>query len=151
MVDNSLQPNRSEKLGSERDGRSAPISYTDSFYEQFPYYLSIGMTAKQYWEDDCTLVKYYRKADEYRMERINQQAWLQGMYIYDALSRLSPILKAFPKKGTKAEPYPEEPYALNQEKEEEVRKKKQETAMQKGIQFMEAFASKTNKRFEEKE
>lgn len=109
------------------------------------------MTAKQYWEDDCTLVKYYRKADEYRMERINQQAWLQGMYIYDALIRLSPILKAFPKKETKAEPYPEEPYALNQEKEEEARKKKQETAMQKGIQFMEAFASKTNKQFEEKE
>ena len=34
--------------------------------------------------------------------------WLQGMYIYDAISRLSPILRAFAKKGPKAQPYVED-------------------------------------------
>lgn len=38
--------------------------------------------------------------------------WLQGMYIYDAISRLSPILRAFAKKGTKAQPYADEINAL---------------------------------------
>ena len=38
------------------------------------------MTEEQYWDRDCLLVKYYREAEELRNEKLNQQAWLQGMY-----------------------------------------------------------------------
>lgn len=146
-----MQPNNFGNEGGERVNRSVPRSYTEAFYAQFPYYLSIGMTEKQYWEGDNTLVIYYRKADEIKQDRQNQQAWLQGLYVYDAISRLSPILKAFPKKGTKAEPYVEEPYPLGKNKEEEAQRKKEEQATKKGIRYMEMIMAQNNKRFEERE
>ena len=52
----------------------------------FPFYLSIGMTYEQFWENDPSLAKYYREADKLRNERKNTDAWIQGMYIYDAVS-----------------------------------------------------------------
>lgn len=67
-------------------------SITRFFYEQLPYYLSIGMSAEEYWNGDYRLAKAYRKADELRLQRANQLRWLQGMYIYEAVGNLSPIL-----------------------------------------------------------
>ena len=98
MVSDSLSANDSAKTRSERENRSAPLSYSEIFYKQFPYYLSIGMNEEQYWDKDPLLVKYYREAEEIRKERINQELWLQGRYVYDAISNLSPILHAFAKK-----------------------------------------------------
>ena len=87
--------------GSEHEGSLPFSTYTERFYEQFPYYLSIGMTPDQYWDGDPALVKYYRKADELKWERKNQELWLQGMYFYEAICDASPVLHAFAKKGTK--------------------------------------------------
>ena len=39
-------------------------TYTQYFLEALPLYLSIGMTAKEFWEGDCCLAVAYRKADE---------------------------------------------------------------------------------------
>ena len=106
MVSDSLSNDKSAEWGSERENRFAsPSPYSDIFYKKFPYYLSIGMTEEQYWDKDCCLVKFYRKSEELRKERVNQEAWLQGMYIYDALLRVAPVLHAFAKKGTKPQPY----------------------------------------------
>lgn len=80
------------------------------FDEAFPFYLSIGMTYEQYWEGDSWLVKDYRKAYEYRRDEMNWQAWLQGMYIYEAIADIAPILHPFAKKGTRARKYAEKPY-----------------------------------------
>ena len=98
--------------GSERDSSLPSITYTERFYEQFPYYLAIGMTPEQYWDGDPALAKYYRQADELKLERLNQQLWLQGMYVYEAICDASPILRAFAKKGTKPHPFTEKPYPL---------------------------------------
>ena len=138
---------------TEEDGqRGSPSSftYTEKFYELFPYYLSIGMTPEQYWESDCTLVKYYRKAEEIRNEKRNQELWLQGMYIYEALCDVSPILHAFAKKGTKPTPYSEKPYALNAKQVERDEEEKQRKAIEKGKKIMEARMAAINKKFEGK-
>lgn len=82
----------------------------------FPYYLTAGMTERQYWDGDCTLVRAFRKADKLRLERRNQELWIQGMYIYEAFGNVSPLLHAFAKKGTKALPYRAEPYPIGREK-----------------------------------
>ena len=138
---------------TEEDGqRGSPSSftYTEKFYELFPYYLSIGMTPEQYWESDCTLVKYYRKAEEIRNEKRNQELWLQGMYIYEALCDVSPILHAFAKKGTKPTPYSEKPYALSAKQVERNEEEKQRKAIEKGKKIMEARMAAINKKFEGK-
>ena len=70
------------------------------------------MTPEQYWDSDPMLAKYYRKADEIRRKRRNEELWIQGMYIYEALCDVSPVLHAFAKRGTKPTPYPDHPYAL---------------------------------------
>ena len=129
----------------------APLCrYEDTFWQKFPYYLSIGMTEEQYWDGDCALPKYYRQAEELRRERTNQEAWVQGMYVYDAISRISPILHAFAKKGTKAKPYVEEPYPVSKKTASDSKAKKEKMKSQKGLRYMEALMRENNKRFEEK-
>jgi hypothetical protein len=115
----------------------------------FPYYLSIGMTPEQYWDGDCTLVKYYRKAEELRNEKRNQELWLQGMYIYEAICDVSPILHAFAKKGAKPHPYPTKPYAISEKQIRQEREEKERKLAEKGKRFMEAMMLSTNKRFKE--
>lgn len=136
---------------TEGDGQlgSPPLyTYTDKFYELFPYYLSIGMTPEQYWEGDCMLAKYYRKAEELRNEKRNQELWLQGMYIYEALCDVAPILHAFAKKGTKPMPYSDKPYALTAKQIQHNEEEKQRKLAEKGKRFMEAMAASLNKKFE---
>lgn len=129
----------------------APLSrFTDIFWQKFPYYLSIGMTEEQYWEGDSVLPKYYRQAEELRKERVNQEAWLQGMYVYDAIARISPILHAFAKKGTKAQPYVEEPYPINKRLVDNAETKKDKQKSQKCLRYMEALMTETNKRYKER-
>ena len=116
-------------MGGELDGEITPSapppqkSLSEVFEEHFPYYLEMGMPAKDFWEGDVTLVKAYRKADMLRRQRVNHDAWLQGMYFYEALCDASPLLNAFSKEG-KSFPYIERPYAITA-KEAEEREKEQ--------------------------
>lgn len=105
------------------------------------------MTEEQYWDRDSTLVKYYWEAEELRKERFNQEAWLQGMYFYDAMARVSPILHAFAKKGTKAQPYVEEAYPINKKTVEDANRKKEKAKSQKGMRYMQAYMVSNNERF----
>ena len=134
--------------GSGHNSSLPNFTYTEKFYELFPYYLSIGMTPEQYWEGDCTLVKYYRKAEELRNDKRNQELWLQGMYIYEALCDVAPILHSFAKKGTKPTPYSEKPYPLNAKQTKLDEEEKQRRLAEKGKRFMEAMAASINKKFE---
>lgn len=137
--------------GSGGDSTTAPlVTYTDKFNELFPHYLSIGMTEEQYWDKDCELVKAYRKAEEIRANRRNQELWLQGAYIYDTLCRVSPILHAFAKKGAKPTPYPDEPYPLNEKQVAERKQEKEKEIYSKGMRMMEGFFVSHNKKFEGK-
>lgn len=134
---------------AEGSGRSAPFSnsYTSMFNDQFPYYLTIGMTPDQYWDGDPMLAKYYRKADELRRKRKNEELWLQGMYIYEALCSVSPVLHAFAKRGTKPLPYPDHPYALTVTDRENERELQEKRDREKAKRYMEAKMATINKRF----
>ena len=134
--------------GSEPDGSFPFVTYTERFYEQFPYYLSIGMSPEQYWDGDPALAKYYRKADEMRLTRKNQELWLQGMYIYEAICDASPIFHAFAKKGTKPYPYTDKPYPLTDRQRETNTETKEKAISEKGKRFMEAFMKINNSKFE---
>ena len=136
----------------EGDGQSVPFSnsYTKTFYEVFPFYLAIGMTPEQYWDGDPLLAKYYRKADELKQKRKNQDLWLQGMYIYEALCDVAPIFQAFAKRGTKPAPYPDHPYSLTTKEREDETKQREQRERDKARRYMEAQMVKLNKRFESK-
>ena len=136
--------------GEPKEVRPSFHTYTEQFYEHFPYYLSIGMTYEQYWESDPMLAKYYRKADEMKNDRKNQELWLQGMYIYEALCDVSPIMTAIPKKGAKPLPYPEKPYTVSEKQRKRAVVDKDKKIAEKGKMFMEMFMSQSNKQLKDK-
>lgn len=112
LVGNSTPCTGSEKSNSDL----TPLfsTYTEQFNKVFPFYLAIGMSYDQFWNEDCLLTKYYREAYELKKKLKNEELWLQGMYFYEALCDVSPVLHAFAKKGTKPIKYPSEPYPLNE-------------------------------------
>ena len=141
LVNNSFPENSSTKIEKE----TAP-SYTEIFYKVFPYYLSIGMTYEQFWNDDCLLVKYYRKADKLRLERKNTELWLQGRYFYEALCDVSPILHAFAKKGTKVRPYISEPFPVTKEEAEKQKQGEERKRMEKMKAKMKGIMARQKKK-----
>ena len=145
MVSGSLSVNGE----SERNVRSPFLTYTEQFYEVFPYYLSIGMTYEQFWDGDPHLAKYYRQADELRIERKNQELWLQGLYVYEAMCDVAPIMHAMAKKGTKARPYPEQPYAITEKQRRREIEEKERAVANKGKRMMEMFMRQSKKPLEE--
>lgn len=143
MVSGSL----SADTGSEQNVHSPFSTYTEQFYEVFPYYLSIGMTYDQFWNDDPSLVMYYRKAQELVTERKNQELWLQGLYVYEALCDVSPILHAMAKKGTKARPYPEQPYSITAAQRKREKEENERRVAEKGKMLMERLMMQNNQKF----
>lgn len=88
------------------------------------------MSYKQFWEDDPTIAKYYLKAYKIEEERMDWVLWKLGVYGYEALCDVSPVLHAFAKKGTKPLPFAEKPLFIKDSvietaKEKEERKKKE--------------------------
>lgn len=105
------------------------------------------MTWDQYWYDDVWMVEAFRHADRLRRQRVNNEAWLQGLYVYDAVGRLAPILHAFAKKGTKPVPYLSEPYSLGEAKSEQDKERLAENERLKSILYFKNWARATQKKF----
>ena len=90
----------------------------------------------------------YREADKRRMERVNAEAHLMGLYVYEALCDVSPVLHAFAKKGTKPKPFRTEPYGMGQEekteKQEEADRLKAEIYMRQMVRAGKNWGKKSN-------
>ena len=84
------------------------------------------------------MVTAYRKAQELRDRRRNQELWLQGMYVYEAICDVAPVLHAFAKKGTRPEPYSKEPYAIT---ESEIREREEREARLRQERIKAEFAA----------
>ena len=104
------------------------------------------MTYEQFWDMDCTLVRDYRKAEEIRSSRKNQEAWLQGMYFYEALCDVAPVLRAFTKKGTKPHKYSSQPYSLTEKERKEDAERKDKIVFDKGLRAMQALTGVMNRK-----
>ena len=109
--------------------------------------MSIGMTYDEFWNQDVRLVEVYRKAAELRDKRRNQELWLQGMYIYEALCDASPLFRFSMKKGAiKPDPYVKEPYPITatevREREERETRAKEERLTAEFAAFAEQIRKK---------
>jgi len=116
-------------------GKPSTKSYTEIFNEAFPYYLSVGMSYELYWHGEPNLVKAYREADELRVDRMNYEAWLQGLYVYQAVGALYPVFNPFSKQK-KAEEYLKEPIVIT----ERARNQKAMEEGNKMANFLKAWA-----------
>ncbi len=103
-----------------------PKTNTEVFESAFPFYLAIGMSSAEYWEGDPSLPRYFRKAYRIKQDEINNNAWLQGLYIYDAVSTaLHNALRGMGKQKPPAKDYAKQPYDLNNKVKTEAEKAKE--------------------------
>ena len=121
-----------------------PRKSSEIFDECFPFYLSIGMSSAEYWDGDPSLPRYFRKAFEMRQKRENEQAWLHGLYVYDAtvsaLTHLSPNRSSHKNYATK-------PYSATAEEAEKEREDKVVEAQAQAEVWMKSWAAATQKMF----
>lgn len=89
--------------------------------EFFPKALALGMSREQYWDGDPMDVAAYREADRLRADRENRVAWLNGLYVYQALGAMAPLLNAFSKRS-QAREYPE-PVILDERERAEMKRR----------------------------
>lgn len=139
----------SRKRSRVNSGSAPLLSYSEVFVRQFPFYLALGMTYDQYWNEDCTLVKAYREAYEMRREERNHDLWLQGLYIYNALCAVSPLFR-FSTKPQKAHPYVEAPFAVTKKETEHRELVQEKQRFEKIKAKMEAMVEKTRPKEVEK-
>lgn len=136
-----------DKEGEE--SRVESISLTKIFEELCPIYMSYGMSYNEYWHGDAYRAKFYREAHELNVKHRDEEFWMQGMYIYDAICRVAPILHAFSKSGTKPLPYTEKPYLTQMEEDnrEENKEKEVQNARLIARLHFEKWARDTAKQF----
>lgn len=131
---------------------------TTVFNEMCPIYMSYGMTFDEFWYGNSFLCRVYMEAYKLKQKALDEQLWLQGFYVYNALNCVAPVLHAFAKQGTKPLPYLKSPITQTQEYREQ-KDEMSETEKQKQIEnerliaqvHFNALARMMNKRFENKE
>lgn len=141
---------------TDEDGPKTARSCGDIFDELFPDYLLMGMTPEQYWDGESGLKAAYRKA--YRQRRKNEEiiadrnAWMQGIYIRNAIESLYITVAGFVPKGTRAKPYPKLPILEQEEqrKKEQTQKKAQENQTLYAMAMMQSVFAAFNKNFEKR-
>jgi len=84
----------------------------------------MGMTLEQFWDEPPFLASVYRDAYRIRRKTENEQAWIQGLYFYDALAVC--MANVFSKKGAKRQDYVDHPFDIFPLTDEEKAQREQE-------------------------
>lgn len=110
----------------------------------FPQYLAMGMTYEQFWEQDVELAKFYREAWQLKQQLKEQDLWLQGLYIQEAIAAcFSDKKKPFH--------YPEEPHGVFEKRKKKQKKETQEhKSDRKAKAVMEMMMVNINRKFEQR-
>lgn len=128
-------------MGSEPVKSGSSSRYTEVFESVFPHCLAIGMSFEEFWYKDPHIIKYYLNAEKERVRKRNEEMWLQGFYIYQAIGAFSEILPAFPKKGAKIRPYLQEPVSISEAEQQARAERKEAERIERIKQKMLARAS----------
>lgn len=142
----------SSGLISEEKSKVESTSLSELFERNCPIYMSYGMTYNEFWYGQAYVVKFYREAHRLAIQQQDENNWMQGMYVYDALCKVSPVLHAFSKKGTKPLPYIDKPILMDklnirEKTKEEIEHEEEAERLKAIIHFNNWFRS-TKKRFE---
>lgn len=139
------------------------FSLTNYFNECCPYFMSIGMTYEQFWYGDPTIAeatfKSFKIKEKREAKKIKWTNWEIGLYVYEAICDVAPVLQAF-SKAKKPLQFSEKPYniealdELDENKEnvisKEKEKKKEQATIYREQIFFQNWARATKKKFKEK-
>ena len=142
-------------LEDEFSKRVEPYFLTKQFNKCCPFFISIGMTYEQFWYDDPTIANMYLEAfkikEKREAEKTNWIAWEQGLYVYEAICDVSPVLRAF-SKATKPLQYPQRPFGTDEKEKENKKIKELEKERDKYRTqiFFQNWARNTQKKFQKR-
>lgn len=102
--------------------------------------MSIGMSYAEYWDGESDIPKYFREAFKMRQENANHEAWLHGLYVYDAVMS---VMSHLNKNKSDHKSYAEKPYDFTPRKKEE----KVEEAQAQAEVWLKSWVSATQKMF----
>ena len=104
-----------------------------------PYCLNMGIGAQAFWEMNIRKLRPFILAYNQRKEEKNYFEWLNGFYVYNAVS--CALANAFNGKSSKVHNYLEEPIRITPLTEEE-KLQKAEKEREKAIAFFKAMEMK---------
>lgn len=128
---------------------------TNLFERACPIYMSYGMSYHDFWYGDAAIVVFYRESNKLKLQQQDENNWMIGMYVYEAILDCSPVLHAFSKRGTKPLPYAEKPYLMdklgdNLKTKQQLEREKEQEAENERLKFliqMNNWFRATNKQF----
>jgi hypothetical protein len=85
------------------------------------------MTYEQFWLGDPAICNAYRKAEQIRRRRVNEELWLNGIYTAEALA--STVGNMFSK--SQKHKYPSEPKPITMDEIEERKERERKAKMEK--------------------
>ena len=110
----------------------------------------MGMTYDEYWNGDAELPRFYREAHRLRRIQENHNAWLHGLYVYHAMSSVSPLFRDWVKDHT-AEKYLEQPFDLYPKKKTVSQEQEAEDARERANQeIIKQWVNRANRLYEDK-
>lgn len=129
-------------------------------YEEFdrmcPFYMSVGMTYNEFWQGDVSLTRFYLEAyrikEKREAEKLKWEHWEQGLYVYVAVEKLVPVLRAF-SSVKKPLPYPELPLGMEEDKDivKEKEKQKKKLEAKRMELFLKNWVSSMQDKFKEED
>lgn len=140
----------SSEVGYFPSQKKEEQSYSEIISNVCPDYLAMGMTLEEFWHGDSDYFEYVRKAHKLRCQHENYNAWLQGVYIYNALQCVAPMYRDLVKdhRADKyfTEPieiYPKETTAAEKERAEDVKELENQATIR-------AWVDRANRLYSEK-
>lgn len=83
------------------------------FERDAPIAMAMGMTYHDYWYGPATMLTTYREYNALKRKQKDEEAWLHGLYVYQAFK--SVISGLFSSKSSDTIEYPEEPLLSQQD------------------------------------
>lgn len=136
--------------GSDGGNAVTPISLAEMFTELCPAYMAMGMSYDEFWHRNTKAHKAYRDAWERRRQYRNWEMWWQGGYIYEALLKVAPVMRAaFGKGKVEAEKYSEEPYPMSRKEAEEREERRRQEALKRMLEVFKREGAENARKREE--
>lgn len=106
------------------------------------------MSYEDYWDGEAEKTRFYRDKSKWDVKRKNQELWLQGIYIYEAILDSAPMMNPFSKKR-KPIPYRSEPIPLTDVESKMEKENKHKKELENGKQRMIEIMERINTRFKD--
>ncbi len=87
--------------------------------------MSYGMSYHDFWFGPAYMTQFYRDANKLRIRQQDENNWMIGMYVYEAILDCSPVLHAFSKRAKPLQ-YTNKPFLFDKLQEKTEAEKEQE-------------------------